>query len=276
MIEIISEMFSYTFIIRAIVVGLLVSLCASLLGVSLVLKNYSMIGDGLSHVGFGVLSVATALSLAPMQVTIPIVILVAFLLLRINDSSKIKGDSLIAIISSSSLAIGVMSISITSGINTDIYNYLFGSILAMSSNDVILSVILSIIVLFLFIFFYHKIFAVTFDENFSRATGINTTLYNMLIATLTAVTVVLGMRLMGSLLISSLIIFPALTSMRIFKNFKTVMISSAIISIVCFLIGMTLSYIYNLPTGASIVIMNLIFFLLFYLIQKISTKFINV
>lgn len=272
MFELIQEMFSYTFIIRAVIVGVLVSLCASLLGVSLVLKKYSMIGDGLSHVGFGALAVSTALGLSPLKFTIPIVIIVAFLLLKINDSSKIKGDSLIALISASSLAIGVMSISVTSGINTDIFNYLFGSILAMSSNDVILSVILSSIVLTLFIVFYHKIFAVTFDENFSRATGIKTNIYNMLIAILTAVTVVIGMRLMGSLLISSLIIFPALTSMRVFKTFKSVMISSAIISIVCFLIGITLSYIYAFPTGASIVLINLILLIIFMVVNKLIIK----
>ena len=235
------EMFSYTFIIRALIVGTLVSLCAALLGVSLVLKKYSMIGDGLSHVGFGALAIASACNLAPLQVALPVVIVSAFFLLRLSESSKIKGDSAIALISTSSLAIGVFAISITTGMNTDVNNYMFGSVLSMSENDVYVSIVLSIVVLILFVFFFHKIFAVTFDETFAKATGIKANLYNMLIALLTAVTIVLGMRMMGALLISSLIIFPALTSMRLCKSFKAVTISSAIISVVCFFIGI---YIY--------------------------------
>lgn len=270
MVAIISEMLSYTFLTRALIVGTLISLCASLLGVVLVLKKYSMIGDGLSHVGFGTLAVATALGFAPLKVTIPVIIVVAFLLLKINESSKIKGDSAIALISASSMAIGIMSISITSGVNTDINNYLFGSILAMSKTDVQLSIILSIVVILLFVFFYNKIFVVTFDENFAQATGINTNLYNMLIAILTAVTIVLGMRLMGSLLISSLIIFPTLTSLQIVKTFKYVILSSILISVVCFLIGMFLSYYYSLPTGSTIVIINLIVFLTMIVINKLK------
>lgn len=273
MLSLITEMFSYNFLIRAIIVGVLISLSASLLGVVLVLKKYSMIGDGLSHVGFGALAVSTALSLSPLKITIPVVVLVAFLLLRINESSKIKGDSIIALISASSMAIGILSISIKSGVNTDINNYLFGSILTLSHSDVVLSVMLTFIVIVLFILFYNKIFIVTFDENFAKAIGINTNLYNMLIAILTAITVVLGMRLMGALLISSLIIFPSLTSMQVFKNFKSVMISAVLISIICFIIGMTLSYHFSLPTGSTIVIVNLIVFLIFTIINKVKILF---
>ena len=166
-----------------------------------------------------------------------------------------------------------MVISLTTGMNTDVYNYMFGSILAMSSDDLKLSVILSVIVLILFIFFYHKIFAITFDETFARATGVKAGLYNMLIAVLTAVTIVLGMRMMGALLISSLIIFPALTSMRLFKSFRAVIISSGILSVVCFSIGMILSYCVSTPAGASVVLVNLAFFLLFALIQKLRESF---
>lgn len=270
MIQVFSEMLSYDFIIRAIVVGLLVSLCASLLGVSLVLKRYSMIGDGLSHVGFGALGIATVLNIAPLKLALPVVIVVAFLLLRISENSKIKGDSLIALISASALAIGVLAISVKSGVNTDIYSYLFGSILAISPNDVVLSVVCSIIVILIFVLFYNKIFAVTFDENFARASGIKTNIYNMLIAILTAVTIVLGMRIMGSLLISSLIIFPSLTSMRVFKKFNLVVVSSAIISIVCFLVGITVSYVFGTPVGASIVIINLIIFMMFWIISLVK------
>ena len=264
MINTLVEMFSYTFLVRAVVVGLLVSLCSALLGVSLVLKRYSMIGDGLSHVGFGALAIATAMNAAPLTVSIPVVVLAAFMLLRISENSKIKGDAAIALISTSSLAVGVVVISLTTGMNTDVCNYMFGSILAMSKNDVTLSIGLAIVVLTLFVLFYNKIFAVTFDENFAKATGTNTGIYNMLIAFLTAITIVLGMRMMGALLISSLIIFPALTSMRICKKFKNVTIVSAIVSLVCFFIGVIISYMYAMPTGASVVIINGIAFLLFW------------
>lgn len=265
MIDLFAEMMSYPFLMRAMVVGILVALCSSLLGVSLVLKRYSMIGDGLSHVGFGALAIATAMNAAPLKISIPVVILAAFFLLKISDNSKTKGDAAIALISTSSLAIGVMAISVTSGINIDVYNYMFGSILAMSKADVVLSVILSIIVLILYVFFYSKIFAITFDENFAKATGIKAGLYNMLLATLTAVTIVIGMRLMGALLISSLIIFPSLTSMKIFKSFRSVVISSAILSISCFMIGIVISYVFSTPAGASVVCVNIIIFFIFSL-----------
>ena len=272
MINILNELFSYTFITRALLVGILVSLCASMLGVSLVLKRYSMIGDGLSHVGFGSLSIAMALNLAPLQVSIPVVVLAAFLLLRISDSSKIKGDAAIALISSSSLAIGVIVTSLTTGMNTDVCNYLFGSILSMKHADVKLSIALSAVVLTMFALLYNKIFAVTFDENFAKATGIKTDIYNMLIAFLTAITIVLGMRMMGALLISSLIIFPPLTSMRLCKSFKTVTICSAVISVTCFFIGIVGSYIYATPTGASVVMVNIAAFLLFWVLSFINAK----
>ena len=264
MFDVLMEMFSYTFLVRAVIVGLLVALCAALLGVSLVLKRYSMIGAGLSHVGFGTLAVATAMNAAPLMVSIPIVVLAAFMLLRISENSKIKGDAAIALISTSSLAIGVVVISLTTGMNTDVCNYMFGSILAMSKDDVVLSIALSIIVLTLFVLFYNKIFAVTFDETFAQATGTKTGIYNMIIAFLTAITIVLGMRMMGALLISSLIIFPALTSMRTCKKFKTVTICAAIVSVICFFIGVVISYIYATPTGASVVIINIIAFFMFW------------
>ncbi|GHU64477.1 hypothetical protein FACS189447_01370 [Spirochaetia bacterium] len=266
-IAILGEMFSYTFIVRAFIVGALVSVCAALLGVSLVLKRYSMIGDGLSHVGFGTLALATALNVAPLTVSIPIVIAAAFLLLRLSENSKIKGDAAIALISTSSLAIGVVIISQTTGMNTDVCNYLFGSILAMSKTDVHLSIILSVTVLALFILFYNKLFAITFDETFAKATGVKAGAYNMLIAFLTAITIVLGMRMMGAMLISSLIIFPALTSMRLLKKFKAVTVCSALISIGCFFIGVIISYVYATPTGASVVMINIVTFLLFWVIN---------
>ena len=269
MMEMIIEMFSYPFMVRAFTVGALVALCSALLGVSLVLKRYSMIGDGLSHVGFGALAIAASLNVAPLAVAIPVVIVAAVLLLRIRGNSRIKGDAAIALISTSSLAVGVMVISMTTGMNTDVYNYMFGSILAMSDEDVRLSVIMAVIVLVLFVFFYHKIFAITFDETFAQATGVKADLYNTLIAILTAVTIVLGMRMMGTLLISSLIIFPALTSMRVCKTFKSVIINSAVISVVCLVLGITVSYVWGTPAGASVVMVNIAALLIYSLIGLI-------
>ncbi len=255
-------MFSYHFIQRALIVGVLVSLCAALLGVSLVLKRYSMIGDGLSHVGFGALAVASAFHLAPLAVAVPVVVLSAILLLRLRGSSRVKGDAAIAIISSSALAIGVIVVSVTSGMNTEVSSYLFGSILSLSRGDAALSVILSLAVLALFILFYPRLFAVTFDETFARATGTRADLYNTLLAVLTAVTVVLGMRMMGALLISSLIIFPALSAMKLCRSFRSVILCAAAISVVCFLAGMVASYAFETPSGASVVGADLIAFAL--------------
>ena len=262
------QMFSYGFITRAFIVGALVSLCAALLGVSLVLKRYSMIGDGLSHVSFGAMSVAAALNLAPLAVSVPVVLAAAFFLLRLSENSKLKGDAAIAVVSSSALAIGIIVTSLTTGMNTDVCNYMFGSILAMTKGDVWLSVILSALVLMVFIFFYNKIFAVTFDESFSRATGVRVGLYNTIIALLTAVTIVIGMRIMGALLISSLIIFPALSAMRVCKRFISVIICAAVISLLCFCGGMLASYIFETPVGAGVVVIDLAVFGVMSLISK--------
>lgn len=272
MLDAIVEMFSYEFLIRAFVVGCFVAVAASLLGVMLVLKKYSMIGDGLSHVGFGALALATVLNMSPLLFSIPIVMLIAFLLLRIGESGKIKGDSLIAIISAGSMSFGIMVISLTIGINIDIYNYLFGSILAISQMDAIISVIACITILILFLLFYNKLFAVTFDEQFAKATGMKTSFYNFLLSILTSVIIVIGMKLMGSLLISSLIIFPSITSMLIFKKFKQVCISASIISLICFIIGIFVSYWCATPTGASIVMANLILLIIVSIIRNIYLK----
>ena len=229
------EMMSYPFMVRAFLVGSLVALCSALLGVSLVLKRYSMIGDGLSHVGFGALAIAAALNMAPLAVAIPVVVVAAVLLLRISGSSKIKGDAAIALISTGALAIGIMVISMTTGMNTDVYNYMFGSILAMSGEDVQFSILLSV-------------------------------------AVLTAVTIVLGMRMMGALLISSLIIFPALTSMRVFKTFKGVILNSAILSVVCLILGVTISYVYATPAGASVVVVNMAMLAIYSVIGALKNR----
>jgi len=272
MLELMKEIFSYPFMVRALIVGILVSICASILGVSLVLKRYSMIGDGLSHVGFGALALAAALNVAPLAIAIPVVVVAAILLLRVSENSKLKGDAAIAVISTGSLAVGVTLVSINSGMNVDLYNYMFGSILAMSKSDVTISVLLSVVVMGLYLFFYDKIFAVTFDETFAKATGTPAGFYNMLLSVLTAITVVLGMRMMGALLISSFIIFPPLTAMRITKSFKGVLIGSIFMAIIGFAIGITISFIYAIPTGASIVLTDMCFFFLFAGINWIKNR----
>ena len=255
------EMFSWPFMQRALIAGVLVSLCAALLGVSLVLKRYSMIGDGLSHVSFGALAIAVALGVTPLYFSIPVVILAAFFLLRAADNPNRSNDAAIAALSAASLAIGILVISRTSGMTTDVDSYMFGSVLAMSWGDVALSVVLCAAVLVMFILFYHKIFAVTFDESFSRATGLKVDRYNTLLAILTALTIVLGMRMMGAMLISSLIIFPALTAMRLFRSFRGVVLSAAVSSVVCFCAGLTISFVYSTPVGATVVAANLAVFL---------------
>lgn len=268
-IETICEMMSHAFIQRAVLVGTLVSLCAAILGVSLVLKRYSMIGDGLSHVGFGIVSISAAFGLSsPLYIAIPGVVISAIVLLKIGDKGKIKSDSAIALISSSALAIGVAVTSVTTGLNTDLCNFMFGSILAMNQSDVILSVVVSIVISVLFIIYYRKVFLITFDEEFAKASGLRVKRYTNIIAILTAIVIVVGMRMMGTMLISSIIIFPALTSMRIFKTFKSVIISSSIISVISFLIGIYLSYVYNISTGAMIVIVNLVAFIIFTIMSE--------
>lgn len=268
MINFVQELFSYGFIIRAFIAGSLIALCAALLGVILVLKRYSMIGDGLSHVGFGTMAIAMAFNFAPLAVSIPICVLAAFLLLRVSSSSNIKGDAAIALISSSSLAIGILVTSLTSGLNTDVTSFMFGSILAISKADLIVSVILAVVVVSLFVIFYNKIFLVTFDENFATASGIKANLYNGLIAVLTALTIVIGMRLMGAMMISSLIVFPALSAMRIFRSFFKVIICAVIISLVCFIVGIISSFVWSTPAGASIIVANLIAFVVCIVIGK--------
>ena len=267
---IILEMLSYPFLARAMLVGVLVSLCSALLGTPLVLKRYSMIGDGLSHVGFGALAIASAFGWAPLAVAVPVVVVPAVVLLRVSQSrSAIRGDAAVALISSGALAVGVLVISLTSGVNTNVSNYMFGSILTVSRSDAALSVILCAAVLVSFTLFYPRLFAVTFDETFARATGAGAGIYNTLLAVLTAVTVVLGMRMMGALLISSLIIFPPLAAMRVFRSFKSVTVCSAVLSVVCFIVGMTASYALETPSGASVVCADILAFAAFALAGRV-------
>ena len=263
-LDLLRQIFSLSFMVRALVVGVLVALCSSLLGVSLVLKRYSMIGDGLSHVGFGALAAAAAMNAAPLKVAIPVVVITAFLLLRVNENGTLKGDSAIALVSASALALGVLIVSVSAS-NIDLNSYMFGSIYAVSQSDMYLSIALSAGILILYLLFYNKIFAVTFDENFARATGAHASVYNMVMACLTAVTIVIGMRLVGSLLISSLILFPPLTAMRVCKTFRRVVVLSAVLGVACVTAGILLSFLLDVPASACIVLVNLAAYLLFSL-----------
>lgn len=271
-ISALQEIFSLKFMVYALISGTLVSVCASLLGVTLVLKRYSMIGDGLSHVAFGSLAVAAAVGAAPMKVAIPVVIAAAFLLLRLSEKGKLKGDALTALISTGALAVGIMAISLSSGMNIDIYNYMFGSILALTKSDMILSVCLAAVVIPVFVLLYNSIFAVTFDPDFARATGTRVGIFDTVIAVLTAVTIVLGMRLMGTLLISSLIVFPPLTSMRMTKSFRGTVTVSSVIPVFSFVSGLMISYFCSTPPGASVVCVNIALFAVFALIGALKKR----
>ncbi len=251
--------FSFAFTWRLLIVGLLLAICTALLGVCLVPKRYSMIGDGLSHVGFGALAVASTLGATPLAVAMPVVIIASFLLLRIKENGKIKGDSAIAMISSGALAIGVLLVSL-SGSNTDLEGYMFGSILAITEADFITAVIVFPIVIITFILFYTQIFAVSYDESFARATGMKARFYDMLLAVLVAVTIVIGMRIMGTLLISALVIFPSISAMCVCKSYLATNICAVTVSVLSFLVGMFASFVFSTPIGASIVICNMIMF----------------
>ena len=267
---------SYPFVRYALIVGVLIALCSSLLGVILVLKRFSYIGDGLSHVAFGAMAVAAVVGLSDrMILTLPITIVCAILLLWTGQNTKIKGDAAIAMISVGALAVGYLLMNLfptSSNISGDVCTTLFGSmkILTLTKSEVILCIVLSIVVVILFVAFYNRFFAVTFDESFAKAVGTKTNLLNLLIATIIAVIIVLAMNLVGSLLVSALVIFPALSAMRIFKSFKTVTICSAVISVICALLGIILSIMFDTPVGSTIVITDIAAFIVCTLIGKIK------
>lgn len=255
-------------VIRGIFVGLLVSVAAALLGVILVIKRYSMIGDGLSHVAFGAMSIALVLNLAPLAFAVPVVVLAAFLLLHLTRHSKVGGDSAIALVSSTSLALGVAAISLAGGVNNGVSDYMFGSIVAISKSDAFLCVPILLFVIIAFAVIRSRIFAVTFDEDFAKASGVKAKVYNTVIAILTALTVVIGMRIMGTLLISGIIIFPALSAMRVLRSFKGVIAGAALISVSCFILGSVASILLDTPVGASIVLVNAVCFCAFSIVGK--------
>ncbi len=256
-----SLMFSLDSMVYAMICGILISACAALLGVSLVLKRYSMIGDGLSHVAFASLAIGSAMSIAPMALTIPTVAVSAFGLLRLSEKGKMKGDALTAVISTGALAIGTVAASLSPGSNIDLNAYMFGSILALGENDVIWSVVLAVIVIPIYCLMFNRIFSVTFDPSFAKATGVNVRLFDTVLALLSAVTIVIGMRFMGTLLISALIVFPPMTAMRVMRSFKGVVICSAVLPVISFAVGLIASFFLSTPAGASVVCVELIIFI---------------
>ena len=268
----------YPFVRYALVVGVLISLCSSLLGVTLVLKRFSFIGDGLSHVAFGAMAVAAVCNLTnDMPLILLITIVSAILLLRTGQNAKINGDAAVAMVSVGSLAIGYLLMNLfssSSNLSGDVCTTLFGStsILTLTQTEVRLSVILSVLVVAAFVFFYHKVFAVTFDESFAAATGVRTGIYNLLIAVIIAVIIVLAMNLVGSLLISALVIFPALSAMRVFKSFRSVTICSAVLSVLCSALGILISVLAGTPVGSTIVAVDILVFFLFSVIGVIAGR----
>ena len=276
MLEQLQLYFSYDFVRYAFIAGVLISLCAGLLGVVLVLKRYAMIGDGLSHVAFGAMAIAAVLGFAPMTVALPVTVAVAILLLLAGEKQLIKGDSAIAMLSAGSLAVGYLLLNLfpssdTGSLSGDVCASLFGStsMMTLSNTDVWLCVGLSVAVIGFFVIFYHKIFAVTFDEGFATSSGVRVRAYNFLIAAISGVVIVLAMKLVGALLISSLIIFPALSAMRVFRSFRSVVICSAVISVVGSLTGLLAALLLSTPTGASVAVVHIIIFMAFTLVGKL-------
>ena len=279
MINTLTEYLNYPMVQKALIVGVLIALCSSLLGVTLVLKRFSFIGDGLSHVAFGGIAVATFLNATlfevpnNMLIVMPVTVLSAIILLRSGQSARIKGDAALAMISVSALAIGYLLLNkfpTSNNISGDVCSTLFGAIsmMTLSETDVIICASMSVVVIVIFILFYNKIFAVTFDETFAKATGTNASAYNMLIAVITSVIIVLAMNLVGSLLTSALIIFPALSAMRVFKSFRSVIIASSVIAVICSTVGILASILAETPVGSTIVVVNLIVFVIFNIIGK--------
>lgn len=276
MIDTLLHYLEYPFVRYALIVGVLIALCSSLLGVTLVLKRFSFIGDGLSHVAFGAMTVATVLGMDnEMLLVLPVTILTAVLLLGVGQRAAVKGDAAIAMVSVGALAFGYLLMNVFStsaNLSGDVCSTLFGStsILTLTKREVILSIVLSVSVVTAFVFFYHKIFAVTFDESFAQATGVNARVYNLIIAVIVAVIIVLAMNLVGSLLISALVIFPALSAMRVHKSFLAVTICSAVLSVVCALIGMLISILGGTPVGSTIVAVDAVLFGAFTLIGRLK------
>ncbi len=271
-LSLIIDVITSTFILKALLVGILVAVSSSFLGIFLVLKKYSMIGDGLAHVSFATIAIALVLGMAPLLVSIPLVILASFLILKLNEKAEIHGDAAIGLVASFSVAFGYLIASYTNGFTVDLSSYLFGSILLITNLDVYLSIALSVVVISTVLYLYNNLFALTYDEEFSKVLGINTNILNYIISILTSITVVLGIRVVGTMLISSLIIFPTVTALQVSKGFKSTIKYASIVSILSVIIGVILSIIINSPSGATIVVINGIFFILFYSKKKLNLK----
>jgi len=268
------EYLSYSFVRYALISGVLVALCSSLLGVVLVLKRYSFIGDGLSHVAFGAMAISAVLSIQDdMLITLPVTVIVAVLLLKAGQNAKVKGDAALAMLSVGAMALGYFLLNVfgaSTNIAGDVCSSLFGStsIITLQSTDVLVCAIMSLVVILFFIYFYNTIFAVSFDENFAKATGVNTELFNTFIAIVAAVTIVIAMKLVGAILVSAIIVFPCMTSMNLFKSFKQVAICSAVYAVVTSLTGILLSMVWSTPVGATIVIVEAILYLVSLIIRR--------
>ena len=268
-IELLAKSLQYGFIQKALLCGILIAICSSLIGIFLVLRNYSLISDGLSHVSFATVSIGLLIGISPILVSIPLVIIASILITKLTEKANLYGDSAIGLVSGFSLAIGVTIISLGKGFNVDIYSYLFGSILAISSLEVVFSMILFIIVSLMFIFFYNDLFLITFDEEYAKVAKINLKFVNLIFTIIQSITIVIGVKIVGAMLISSLIIFPTIISLQIAKKFKNMVIFSVIISVFSVTAGIFISFLLNTPTGATIVIINTIIFVIVLGLNKI-------
>lgn len=262
------EPLQYDFILKAMLVGTLIAICCSCLGIFLVLKKYSMIGDGLAHVSFASVAIALLLGASPLFVSIPIVIVASFVIMRLNEKAQVYGDSAIGLVSSFSVAVGVLISSLSNGFNVDLFSFLFGSILVISNAEVLLSVVLSSVVLAVIFLFYNSLFAMTYDEEFVKSQGLKTGYVKTVLVVLTSITIVLGIRVVGTMLVSSLIVFPTVTALQLAKGFKMTIVLSVLISVLCVLGGIFVSFLAALPTGATIVGLNALCFGAFYLFKR--------
>jgi zinc transport system permease protein len=259
----------YSFIQKAFFAGSFVAIVCSTLGIFLVLRKMSLIGDGLSHVSFGAIALGLLLGVFPFYVAVPVVMIASILILKISQKAKVYGDAAIGIVSAVGIAGGVILASVSNGFNVDLFSYLFGNILAISNTEVILSIILSLVVLLVIYLFYWDLFSATFDEEYAKTTGIKTNFINILLTLLTAVTVVLSVKMVGVMLVSALLILPAVTALQLAKGFKMAMIIGSIVSLISVLLGITFSFLFDLPTGATIVMMNAFFFLMASVYKKL-------
>lgn len=268
--ELALEAMQYVFIRRALVVGALIALCCAALGSFLVLRKLSMIGDGLAHVSFATVALALLLSASPLIVSIPLVILASFAILRLSEKADMHGDAAIGLVSSFAIAAGVLIASLAGGFNVDLMSYLFGSILVISRTDVTISIVLSVVVLATVSYYFNSLFAVTYDEEFAQIMGLKTRMLNYVIAALTAITIALGIRVVGTMLISSLIVFPTVTALQVAKGFKSTVLTSSLVSVTCVIIGVFASFLFNLPTGATIVLLNAFAFGFSFTMRKLN------